>query len=30
MKILMVAGTWDEQGGKSSGLIKKMYGLLSA
>lgn len=29
MKILMVAGTWDKQGGKSSGLIKKMYGLLS-
>lgn len=29
MKILMVAGTWDEQRGKSSGLIKKMYGLLS-
>lgn len=29
MKILMVAGTWDEQGGKSSGLIKKMYDLLS-
>lgn len=28
MKILMVAGTWDEQGGKSSGLIKKMYDLL--
>lgn len=28
MKILIVAGTWNEFGGKSSGLIKKMYDLL--
>ena len=25
MNILFVAGTWDKEGGKPSGLIKKMY-----
>lgn len=28
MKVLITAGTWDLDGGKSSGLIKKMYELL--
>ena len=25
MKTLIVGGTWNNEGGKSSGLIKKMY-----
>ena len=25
MNILFVAGTWDKEGGKPSGIIKKMY-----
>ena len=28
MIVLITAGTWDLDGGKSSGLIKKMYELL--